>query len=153
MKKILPFIAVVLLAIACNNENHEQHTNAEAPKTKADSLLQEVVDGHDEAMAAQMTKLKRAKEQLSHMMDSLEKKSGNAASVIKTQFADAQAKLDNASAAMSKWMDEFNMDSAKSNIEERVKYLADEKLKVGNVKDMIFESINKADSLIGTLKK
>lgn len=153
MKKLFPLAAVILIISACNNENHDHHTNSETPKTEADSLLQEVIHVHDEAMAAQMTKLKRAKEQLSHMIDSLDKKSGAAVTTVKTQLNEALAKVEDAGSAMNKWMNEFNMDSAKNNIEERMKYLADEKLKVGSVKDMIFESLDKTDSLIGTLKK
>ncbi|MBK5273326.1 MAG: viral A-type inclusion protein, partial [Bacteroidia bacterium] len=47
-----------------------------------------------------------------------------------------------------KWMDEFNMDSAINNLDERIKYLADEKLKVTTVKESILNSLQKADSLI-----
>jgi len=153
MKKLFPFIVIILFATACNNESHEHHTTTEVPKTQADTLLKEVIEGHDEAMAAQMTKMKAAKEKVSHAIDSLEKLSGAAASALKTQLNAALLKLNDADAAMNKWMEDFNYDSAKNNIEERVKYLAEEKLKVGNVKNMIFESLGKTDSLINTFKR
>jgi hypothetical protein len=49
---------------------------------------------------------------------------------------------------MNKWMDEFNMDSAVNNMEQRIKYLTDEKMKVGKVKESILGSLHKADSLL-----
>jgi len=49
---------------------------------------------------------------------------------------------------MENWMDEFNMDSAVNNVEQRIKYLSEEKLKVSNVKENILTSLQKADSLI-----
>lgn len=41
-----------------------------------------------------------------------------------------------------------NMDSALNNAEQRIKYLTDEKLKVGKVKEAILGSLQKADSLL-----
>jgi len=40
------------------------------------------------------------------------------------------------------------MDSAKDNIEQRVKYLAEEKLKVTKVKEAVLGGLAKADSLL-----
>lgn len=153
MKKFFFFLAVLAFATACNNEKHEHPATADAPKTQADSLLKEVIEGHDEAMAAQMTKMKTAKEKLGQAVDSLEKISGTAAAALKTQLKATLAKLNDADAAMNTWMEEFNYDSAKNNIAERMKYLAEEKLKVGTVKTKIFESLDKADSLISSIKK
>ena len=45
-------------------------------------------------------------------------------------------------------MSEFNMDSAVNNMQERIKYLADEKWKVGKVKEAILGSLAKADSVL-----
>jgi len=154
MKKLLLFITVTAFIVGCNNEKHDHPTTTDtAPTTAADTLLQEVIQGHDEAMAAQMTKMKKAKEQVAHMIDSLGKLSNTAASAMKTQFDAALVKLNDADAAMNKWMEEFNYDSAKNNVEQRMKYLTEEKLKVGNVKSLIFESLGKVDSLVSTIKK
>ena len=46
------------------------------PKTEVDSLFEEVIEGHDEAMAAQMTKMKKAKEGVQHVIDSIMKLPG-----------------------------------------------------------------------------
>ena len=56
--------------------------------------------------------------------------------------------LKSAKANMEKWMDEFNMDSAVNNMEQRINYLRDEKWKVSKVKENILASLQKADSLI-----
>jgi hypothetical protein len=75
----------------------------------------------------------------------------------KQDLAPYKVKLDSVAAdlsyaifAMDKWMEEFDMDSAKDNIEARVKYLLDEKMKVGKVKTAILNSLSKADSLMKT---
>jgi hypothetical protein len=49
---------------------------------------------------------------------------------------------------MNKWMEEFNMDSALNNAEERIDYLGSEKLKVSKVKEAILGSLQKADSIL-----
>jgi hypothetical protein len=49
---------------------------------------------------------------------------------------------------MDKWMVEFSMDSMKNNVEQRINYLTEEKLKVGKVKDAILNSLAQADSLL-----
>ena len=45
-------------------------------------------------------------------------------------------------------MTEFEMDSAIDNLEQRIKYLTDEKMKVGKMKEAILTSMQKADSLL-----
>ena len=45
-------------------------------------------------------------------------------------------------------MEEFNMDSAVNNMEQRIKYLTEEKWKVANVKTAILTSLQKADSIL-----
>jgi hypothetical protein len=49
---------------------------------------------------------------------------------------------------MDTWMREFDMDSALDNLENRIKYLTEEKLKVGKVKKSIIESLQRADSVL-----
>jgi len=45
-------------------------------------------------------------------------------------------------------MNEYNMDSALNNANERMKYLDEEKRKVSSIKENILNGIQKADSLI-----
>jgi hypothetical protein len=139
---------------ACNNSdehaNHDAAKNTE-PASQADSLFKEVMHGHDEAMAAQMTKMEKAKASIQQMIDSIGKlpaKAKEEAAPYKEKLNQVLQDLNDAGNKMNIWMVEFNMDSAKDNIEQRIKYLSDEKLKVNDVKDAIFNSIEKADSLI-----
>lgn len=150
MKKVLLVLTAASAIVACNNSNDGKQTTTE-PQTKADSLLHEVLEGHDVAMAAQMTKMKKAKEGVQQLIDSVSKlpsKANDAISSYKEKLYNTLSELTYADNAMNKWMNEFNYDSAKNNIEERVKYLTDEKLKVDHVKDAMLSSLQKADSLL-----
>jgi peptidoglycan hydrolase CwlO-like protein len=140
--------------VACNNSDEHTHHDTNAgtePASQADSLFKEVMHGHDEAMAAQMTKMKSATATIQQMIDSIGKlpaKAQEEAAPYKEKLNQILQELNDAGNKMTTWMVEFNIDSAKDNIEQRIKYLADEKLKVNDVKDAIFNSIGKADSLI-----
>ena len=60
---------------------------------------------------------------------------------------DIQEDLNYAEYGMNTWMEAFNPDSAKENMEARIKYLASEKDKVDKVKESILSSLQRADSL------
>lgn len=151
MKKILtPVIGLLVMSfVACNNESKKQPPEA-APKTAADSIMHDVMDGHDVAMS-KMGKLSVMEKEVQRIIDSIAKLPSKA----KTALAPYKKKLDasleelkSAKSGMEKWMDDFNMDSAITNTEERIKYLSDEKLKVSFVKENILSGLAKADSLI-----
>ena len=85
------------------------------------------------------------------MLDSIAKlpaKAQTAAAALKAKLESLINDLNYADFAMDKWMVEFNMDSAKDNIEQRMKYLAEEKLKVTKVKEAVLGGLAKADSLL-----
>jgi len=119
MKKILlPFIAFFLLA-ACNNgdKQHEGHNNKEAPKTQEDSLMDEVMDGHNVGMA-KYSKLTEMEKKVKTVLDSISKlpaKVQQASIPYKVKLESLGNDLRSAITAMDKWMEEFNMDSAKVN--------------------------------------
>lgn len=153
MKRNLFFLSVIIVTFitSCNNSGNNHDHQAGEPQTKADTLLKEVVEGHDVAMSAQMTKMDKAKQGIERLIDSVSKlpaKANGATTLFKEKLGSLLKDLNEADAAMNKWMDEFNYDSAKDNMEERVKYLTDEKLKVGKVKDAILNSVQKADSVL-----
>ncbi len=84
-------------------------------------------------------------------LDSIEKlpvKARQAAAPLKIKLDSLQKDLSYAEFAMNKWMNEFNMDSAINNAEERINYLQSEKLKVAKVKEAILGSLQKADSVL-----
>lgn len=148
MKKIV-FCALVLAAIfamSCGNDSGQ----IKRSKTQLDSLLDDVLEGHNIGMA-KLGKLTRAEQTTKRLLDSIAKlpgKARQAAEPIKVKLDSLKNDLSYAEFAMNKWMDEFNVDSAIDNEKERIKYLEDEKLKVTKVKEAILSSLHKADSLL-----
>ena len=145
-------VLVIVTIIACNDEanEHNGHGKANEPKTQADSLMNDVMDGHNTGMA-KMGKLTRAEQTTRRLLDSIAKlpaKARQAAEPLKTKLDSLQKELSYAEFAMNKWMEEFNMDSAVNDAKERINYLGSEKLKVSKVKEAILNSLQKADSLI-----
>lgn len=154
MPTLKNFLAVIALLafIGCNNEkkDEEGRHGKHEPKTQADSLMADVMDGHNIGMA-KYGKLQAMEKKVKAALDSISKLPVKA----QTELAPYKARLDSAAAdlryalsAMDKWMEEFDMDSAKDNIEARIRYLLDEKMKVGKVKEAILNSLGKADSLL-----
>jgi hypothetical protein len=150
MKKILlpaAFILAVLVA-ACNNSDKKPADGDK--KAEADSLMTEVMDGHDVGMA-KMDKLATMEKAVQGVLDSIAKlpaKARDAAAPLKAKMESLGQDLKTAKEGMMNWMNEFNMDSAVNNIQERINYLANEKLKVSQVKESILNSLQKADSLL-----
>jgi hypothetical protein len=156
MKKIFFLLATAGLFLAsCNNDKkdpeagHHNH-GKNTPQNQEDSLMADVMDGHDAGMA-KYGKLQTMEKKVKASLDSISKLPAKA----RQELAPYKAKLDSVAAdlsyalfAMDKWMEEFDMDSAKDNIENRIKYLLDEKMKVGKVKEAILNSLSKADSLL-----
>lgn len=151
MKKINVFLAALSLAllIGCNNNSPEK-TGNKIEKTEEDSLLDDVMDGHDAGMA-KMGALIRAKEKATQALDSISKlpaKTQEALAPYKARLNGVIADLDDANAQMNKWMEEFEMDSAVNNAKERINYLISEKGKVTKMKNVVLGSLQKADSVL-----
>ena len=153
MKKFT-FVAIsFLFLIACNNNtNNSQgiNSNDKIPKTQVDSLMTYVMDGHNVGMG-KMSKISKMQNEITRVLDSIAKlpaKAQQAAAPYKVKLDSLKADLGYAEMAMDKWMGEFSMDSAVNNVEQRIKYLSDEKMKVGKVKEAIISSLQKADSLL-----
>lgn len=154
MKKYFTIIITALLiaSASCNNDSKTEESTVikEDPKTEADSLMAEVMDGHDVGMA-KYGKLNAMQNKVQGMIDSIGKlpaKTRTALAPYKANLDQLLTDLKSAKEGMDKWMDEFNMDSAVNDAQQRVKYLMDEKLKVNKVKKSILESLQKADSII-----
>ena len=146
-EKFLLVSLVAILLFSCDNKNKNE--KSAASKT-ADSLFNNVMDGHNVAMA-KMGRLTRAEQASRRLLDSIQKlpgKAKQAAEPLRIKLDTLQKELSYAEFAMNKWMEEFNMDSALNNIEQRIDYLKSEKLKVSKVKDAILESLQKADSVL-----
>ena len=147
------FLAFIIMN-ACNNPSNKNtgvlSNKKQSSQTPADSLMEDVMDGHNIGMS-KMGKLSAMQNQVQHIIDSIEQlpaRTKKALVPYKTKLKQSLEDLKSAKANMEKWMDEFNMDSAVNNMEQRIKYLGDEKWKVSKVKENILASLQKADSLI-----
>lgn len=156
MRKTLFLLAagIVLSLAACKNKDksHDNHDHGKmaTPKTPEDSLEAAVIEGHDVGMA-KFGKLKSLQKEVALFMDSLGRlpaKAKAAAEPLRARAEQTGKDLTAAIEGMEKWMREFNLDSARENVEQRIRYLKDEKLKVDNVKEAILGSLAKADSLL-----
>ncbi|MDZ4793605.1 MAG: viral A-type inclusion protein [Bacteroidota bacterium] len=156
MKRIILPFAILFMMGACNNTDKKQdknsgHTNSgNEPATLADSLMKEIDDGHIAGMS-KIGKLHNTKKQVQAVIDSIGKLPAKAQQSAAPYIAKLQAlvkDLEYADFGMDKWMTEFEMDSAINNMEQRIKYLADEKMKVGKMKEAILNGLQKADSLL-----
>ncbi|MBL7747327.1 MAG: hypothetical protein JNM19_07880 [Chitinophagaceae bacterium] len=156
MKKTILLFAMVAMLAACNNskedkkhEGHSGHTK-EIPKTKQDSLYADVMADHDEVMPkiGAVRGVQKAAQRMIDSLSSLPEKAQVAAASWKAELHKLVNDLNYADFAMDKWMVEFGTDSMKDNVEERIKYLTSEKMKVSKVKEAIISSLAKADSLL-----
>ncbi|MES1215756.1 MAG: hypothetical protein ABUT20_09570 [Bacteroidota bacterium] len=140
-------VAIFVFNNGCNNAADNKEA---AAKTHTDSLMDEVMKGHDEAMA-KSNKISSAQKLVKQSIDSIDKLSPKikpAAATYKVQLDSLSAELSQASSYMDKWMEEFNMDSAKNDAELRAKYLESEKEKVIKVKETMVSALQKADSIL-----
>jgi len=130
--------------VAC--QNNSGHATGE--QAKVDTLLKEVIKGHDVGMA-KMKALRTAIAGTQAKLDSL-----NALPASKVDAAyqqaliDLQEDLNYAEYGMNQWMNEFKLDSAEDNSELRLQYLESEKEKVFKVRDNILNGLARADSLL-----
>jgi hypothetical protein len=151
MKYLLAIASIVILFAACNNAENKNSDHSgphDQPQTHEDSLLKDVMDGHDFTMA-KMNRVAARQKQVQVAIDSINKmpeklKQNNAA--YKSQLDSLAEQLKYADYSMNKWMEEFNYDTA-TKAENRAVYLESEKKKIAAVKDAMLSSLQKADSL------
>ncbi len=108
------------------------------------------MEGHDVGMS-KMGKLDAMQQEVQQVLDSIAKLPAKTKTMLapyKTKMEGVLQDLKSAKSEMEIWMDTFNMDSAVNNMEQRLKYLRDEKLKISTVKENILRSLQRADSLI-----
>lgn len=151
MKSFLAITAIAILFAACNNAENKSSGHSsphDQPQTHEDSLLKDVMDGHDFTMA-KMNRVSAGQKQVQAAIDSINKLSEK----LKQNSADYKSQLDSlaeqlkyADYSMNKWMEEFNYDTATKAVNRAV-YLESEKKKIAAVKDAMLSSLQKADSL------
>ena len=138
---------LALALISCGGDS----SNQKSPESKlADSLYKDVMNGHDVGMA-KMGRLTRAEQATRRLLDSIKNlpaKAQQAAEPLRIKLDSLQKDLSYAEFAMNKWMEEFNIDSALNQLDQRVEYLKSEKIKVSKVKESILNGLEKADSVL-----
>lgn len=146
MKKNILAVITFTFFISCNNSGEK----ANPLESKADSLQKEVIKDHDIAMPKSMkiSGVKKKIEELIDSINSLPEKQFKASVPFKIELGNLRNDLSGADSVMHKWMDEFNLDSFSNNAEQRIKYLAEEKIKIENVKNAVLNSLQKADSIL-----
>ena len=151
MTKSFALAIALTVLMACNNAAHEHVDRkdgfSETAKSPEDSLFQAVLDGHDVGMA-KLGKIRTYLDLSRKGLDSLMKvKASPEKEILQQAYMDIQEDLNYAEYGMNTWMEAFNPDSAKENMETRIKYLTSEKDKVDKVKENILSSLQRADSL------
>lgn len=145
--KFLPLATLFFLFAGCNSTGD---TGKQTVKTRADSLMDEVMKNHNIGMA-KMDKIDEVQKRVQQSIDSISKLSillQKKSKAYKIQLDSMLGRLKLANEAMENWMNEFNMDSSLNNMDERTKYLESEKTKISSVRDMMIASLQKADSLL-----
>ncbi|HQW15886.1 MAG TPA: viral A-type inclusion protein [Niabella sp.] len=145
MRVIFFFVLVVILA-ACNSSQPEANTEEQVEKlTVSDSLLKEVLKGHDVAMP-KMFKLERLQKELTTKIDSLKKASGSKSDIA--LYENLVKKLSSADAEMHSWMEGFSYDTLKDNEAGRLLYLNGQLESVNKMKENVLGSLAFADSVL-----
>ena len=154
MRKIsiagLSVLFVLFTACKSGDKKSDDKLSADALKAKADSLYTAVIDEHDAGMVGWM-KIEGRQTQINSLLDSIAKlpaKAQSSLADLKAKLNDANTALSNAYKEMDVWMQEMNLDSAANDLETRLRYLSDEKLKGSKITEMINSSVQKADSLL-----
>lgn len=150
MKKI-SFIYSAFILLICASCNNSSSSKPDKTKTRADSLMDDIMGNHGASMA-KMNKISVAQGLIKHTIDSIGKlpgKTQKASAVYKNNLDSMLVQLNAVESSMNQWMDEFNIDSLQNNLDQRILYLESEKQKVIKVKDDMIISLQKADSLLG----
>jgi hypothetical protein len=151
MNRLLLLIVSGILLVSCNPGKKPAPENNDArPKSEVDSLMDQVMTGHDEAMA-KYGKMQGLRNRIQVIIDSIDKlpaKAKTAAAPYAERLRNTAARVNNALSSMDKWMEEFNMDSALNNLQVRLQYLSEERNKVGRIRDTFISAFHNADSLL-----
>jgi len=147
--KHIRFLALIAVLAACNNSAN--NNPAVAGKSNADSVMDQVMKAHDVGMAKH-NKIEATQKRIRQVIDSISRLPANAQKrslTYKIQLDSVARRLASAGNAMENWMNEFNMDSSLSDMDQRIKYLESEQTKISKIKDDMISSLQQADSVLG----
>lgn len=147
--KYLIIVVSFFVFIACTESPTPARTDGftKVLLTKEDSLLQEVMDGHDVGMA-RMLKISKYQQKVKVAIDSIGKLpvGKRDKNYLKT-LEELKEQLSYAENSMNMWMEGFKMDSLKDQPSLRLTYLEQQKASVVKVKEAILSSLERTDSL------
>lgn len=146
MKLFLMLTLLLSLIAACNNAENKSTTEHNQPQTHEDSLLKDVMNGHDVAMG-KMNRVSALQKKVQAAIDSINKLPGKlkkSTIEYKLQLDSLSQQLKFADNSMNKWMEEFNYDTATISANRAI-YLEAEKKKITAVKDTLLAALEKAD--------
>lgn len=141
LTRILPAAAAIAL-VSCQGGNTNTNTAVLADSLAIDSLSAVVMTIHDEGMAKMMT-IRRLKERVVAVKDSLATKKGDTTAYFVTANL-----LDSATNAMNSWMTGYDMELKDKTTPEKKAYLEAEKKKIADVQDLMSSSIKGAKTLL-----
>jgi hypothetical protein len=146
------FVFLFVFLAACNNAGKKDNDQliSEKLKAQAESLYKEFLKEHETGMNGWM-KIEGRQKQIKTLLDSIASlpvKAQSALDSYRSKLKEASADLGNAYEKMDVWMKGMNPDSAENNVELRIQYLTNEKMKGGNITALINNSIQKTDSLL-----
>lgn len=146
-------MAIFFVLMACNTTD-KKHEGKEKddPKTQADSLYNQLLDEHEVGMKDWM-RIEERKKQIAKALDSLATlpaKANAGIGELKNKLKEASTGLQTAYEQMDSWMSSMNLDSAKNDLQQRIKYLTEENGRARQVNEVILKSLKKADSLLKT---
>ena len=147
MTRLTILIAIIFFASCADTTEDRKDGFSQTSKNPEDSLFQDVMDQHDEAMS-KMGKLAGYRKQFDQKIDSLKKVKSDTKATLENKYETLSGELKLAEDRMNTWMQEFSIDSAQDNIERRLEYLEAEKNKVTKVKEEILSALAKADSAL-----
>ena len=147
MRLCILFALVIFASCADSASEERKNGYSDTPKNPEDSLFQDVMDLHDQAMA-KMGKLAGYQKAFTSKIDSLNKVKSSARATLTKEYGDIRASLKQAEDKMNTWMHEFSIDTLQDDAKRRISYLESEKSKVIAVKDEILSVLSTADSAL-----
>ncbi len=152
MKKVMLYglAGMALLAIACtSNQNTEEAEGGKSQNAAAvvnsptDSLFEEIVGYHDEAMP-KMGKLRGFQKTAQYRIDSLAKLKDNTSVSLRAEYTKLLEQLQAADKEMMDWMDNFQPEPTFAVADSLLIYYESEKTKAKIMRDHFFAALDSA---------
>lgn len=143
-KYILP-VAILIGLAACQGSSNKSPVQDDAvikDSLVVDSLSAVVMSIHDEGMTKMMV-IRRLKNRVTEVADSLQKKKASA-----DVYTSTGVLLDSANNAMNTWMHAYDMQMQGKTIAEKKAYLEAEEKKIVEVRNLMLKSIQDAKGLL-----